>query len=277
MTISFWAAPWGKRAFRTTLYDITRKQVSIGLQPQVFMKKFSNLVLYANTLDERSGAMKGIFIVQQEPENPMLIIAESGLVQSDPLQQAVTLQLHNGVIHRQKTGSREDRYQVIGFTTYEISPDLSKSLAGAARPQRLKTNQMAVDELWVMAGAGADLNWVARGELHSRLCAPLAPLIFALFALPFSIFSQRSGRSGGFVVGLLIYVIYYFFTSLAETLTVEGHITPLLTFWIPHLLLVIAGGYLLRQGALERPAPLMAWIDRGMFRIRQFRERHADH
>jgi len=277
LLISFWAAPWGKRAFRATLYEITRKQASIGLQQQVFLKQFSNLVLYTNDLDPRTGEMSGVFIVEQQPESPLLIFAEAGRMHSDPQQQAVSLQLHNGVIHRQKAANQGDDYQVIGFASYEIMPDLSPALAAEATPRKISRKEMNMAELWRLATAETSTGRAARGELHRRLCAPLAPLLFALLALPFSTFSQRSGRGGGFIVGLMIYLGYYLLISLAEILTDEGGIAPLVTFWIPHLLLFVAGAYLLRQSALERPVALLVWCDRWARRIKQFRERHAHH
>ena len=277
LLLSFWAAPWGQRAFRATLFDITSKQVSIGLQRQVFLKQFSNLVLYTEDLDERSGEMSGIFIVEQQPESPLLIFAKTGRVYSDPLQQSVTLQLRNGVIHRQKNDGSKDSYQMIGFKTYDISPDLSKALEAQSKPRKARRNEMTMHELWAKAGGETSAARNTRGELHSRLCAPLAPLVFALLAVPFSTFSQRSGRGGGFIVGLAIYLLYYLLVSLAETLTVEMNLPPLLTFWLPHLVLFAAGCYLLRQSALERPPLPLLWLNRGSALVRQLRERYAHH
>ena len=277
LLISFWAAPWGKRAFRATLFEITRKQASIGLQPQLFLKQFSNLVLYANDLDPRSGEMSGVFIVEQQPETSLLIFAEAGRMHSDPQQQSVTLQLHNGVIHRQKAANQSDDYQVIGFASYEIMPDVSKALAAETTPRKISRKEMGMAELWRIASGESDTNRAARGELHRRLCAPLAPLLFALLAVPFSTYSQRSGRGGGFIVGLAIYLGYYLLISLAEILTDEGGIAPLLTFWLPHLLLFAAGVSLLRQSILERPVALLVWLDLCAGRIKQFQERHAHH
>jgi lipopolysaccharide export system permease protein len=277
LVLSCWAAPWGKRAFRATLFAITSKQASIGLQPHVFQKQFSNLVLYANDLDPRSGTMSGVFIVEQQTEGPLLILAESGRVHSDPQQQSVTLQLHNGVIHRQQGGGQGDGYQVIGFASYGITPDLTKSLAAETGPRKVSRKEMSLRELWHAAEADTDASPAARGELHRRLSAPLAPLLFALLALPFSTFSQRSGRSGGFIVGLVIYLAYYLLVSLGETLTAEGNLPPLLTFWVPHLLLFAVAVYLLRQSALERPVAVLGWLDRCALHIKRFRERHAHH
>jgi lipopolysaccharide export system permease protein len=277
LLISFWAAPWGKRAFRATLFAITSKQASIGLQPQLFLKQFSNLVLYANDLNPRSGEMSGVFIVEQQPESQLLIFAETGRMHSDPLQQAVTLQLHNGVIHRQKAANQGDDYQVIGFASYEIRPDVSKALSAEAAARKVSRKEMGMAELWRIASGESDTNRAARGELHRRLCAPLAPLLFALLAVPFSTYSQRSGRGGGFIVGLAIYLGYYMLISLAEILTDEGGIAPVLTFWLPHLVLFVAGVSLLRQSIQERPVALLVWLDLCAGRIKRFRERHAHH
>jgi lipopolysaccharide export system permease protein len=277
MLFSFWGAAWGKRAFRTTLFEITRKQASIGLQQQVFLNQFSNLVLYANDVDERSGQMSGIFIVEQQAESPSLIFAESGRIYSDPQQETVTLQLRDGVIHRQKNAGQGDGYQVIGFASYDITPDLSKSLAPEKAARKLSRKEVPLGALWPLAEGDTDAARAARGELHRRLCAPLAPLLFALLALPFSTFSQRSGRSGGFIGGLAIYLIYYLMLSLAETLTAEAGAAPLLTFWLPHLLLFAGGAYLLRQSTLERPVALLVWLEHCTVRIKQLRTRHAHH
>jgi lipopolysaccharide export system permease protein len=93
--------------------------------------------------------------------------------------------------------------------------------------------------------------------------------------LPFSILSQRSGRSGGFIAGLLIYLVYYFLTSLAETLTTDAALSPLLTFWTLHLLLLAAGLHLLHRNAQERPSRLLENLDGMIVRLRSLRSRDA--
>ena len=274
LLFSVWLAPQAKRAFRATLFEITSRQASVSLQKQVFLKQFSNLVLYANDLDERSGEMSGVCIVEQQPEGPTLILAESGQVHSDRDRQSVTLQLRNGVIHRQAANEGENGYQTIGFTVYEIIPNLSKSLATVKKPKQ-KRSELDITELRAIAAGSDDQAWEAKTELHRRLCATLAPPLFALFALPFSTFSQRSGRNGGFILGLIIYLAYYILTSVADTLTNDLKITPLVSFWALHLLMFVAGGYLLRQSSLERPGTLVVWADRCLATARRLTKSHA--
>lgn len=272
LVASVWLTPWAKREFLATLFDITSKQVGIGLQPQVFFKQFKDLVIYAEALDARSGELEGVFIVEQQEGVPLLFFAERGILHSNPQEQSVTLQLRNGSIHRQR--SSEDIYQVIGFSTYEISPSTAE-LSAAPKRKGPKPGEVATAELWELAGGDSGAARQARGELHGRLSAPLAPLLFALLALPFSTFSQRSGRGGGFVIGLLIYLGYYLLTSLAKILTVEVSLHPLLGCWLPHLLCFAAAAWLLRQSALERPAPLLAWSEQCIRALHKLKARHA--
>lgn len=269
---SLWLTPWAKREFLATVFDITRKQVGIGLQPQVFFKQFKNLVIYADGLDARSGELTGIFIVEQQEGSPLLFFAEQGILQSNPQEHSVTLQLRNGSIHRQKSG--EDSYQVIGFSSYEISPSTAELSEGPKR-KGPRPGEMSTAELWARADSDSSAARQARGELHGRLSAPLAPLLFALLALPFSTFSQRSGRGGGFVIGLLIYLGYYLLTSLARVLTVEVNLHPLAGCWLPHLLCFVAAAWLLQRSAMERPAPLLAWSEQCIRAVQKIKSRHA--
>ncbi|MCM2264998.1 MAG: LPS export ABC transporter permease LptF [Desulfuromonadales bacterium] len=268
--IAMWVAPWGKRTFKATLLEMTRSKASISLQKHLFIKQFKNLVLYADHLDERSGQMTGIFIVEtQGVEGPLVIFADSGRLVSNPQEQSITLQLYDGAMHRQEADATTGAYQVIRFNRYDIRPNLGTTMTAPKFAQRISPNEMTMGSLWQATQSGDERGWAARAELHSRLCAPLAPILFALFILPFAMQTQRSGSSGGFTAGLLIYLIYYLLTSAAATLATELHIHPALSFWTLHLAFLLTGLYLLRQSALERPSWLLVEIDNGVLFIKQ--------
>ena len=274
--VAMWAAPWGKRTFKATLLEMSRSKASISLQQHLFIKQFKNLVLYANHLDERSGEMSGVFIVEaQSGRGPIMIIADTGQLVSDPLENTLTLQLRDGTLHRKEGATAKDTYQVIRFNNYDIRPDLSAAMAAPKFAQRTNPNELSMSDLWQATAAEGARGRAARAELHSRLCAPLAPLLFALFILPFGIQTQRSGRSGGFVAGLLIYLGYYLLKSLGETMTAELQVPPLFSVWLPHLAFFGAGLYLLRQSAMERSNRLLGWIDNGIILAKRLGRRHA--
>lgn len=196
-----WLKPWGYNAFRNQVFAMTMQKASIGFQEQVFMRQFNNLVVYANDIDDRTGTMSGLFIVEKQPEATMMIFADQGDIITDQAEGHVTIQLRDGAVHRQEHGEKA-AYQLINFQNYNVQPDINggqPASTGNTRP--VKTKEIATLDLWTQisqvkeAGQTKPLSSL-RAELHERLVSPFAPLIFALFALPFSIQSHRSGRSG---------------------------------------------------------------------------------
>ena len=278
-----WLKPWGYQAFREQVFAITMQKATIGFQPQVFMKQFDNMVLYANQLDDRSGQMNGLFIVERKPEATMLIFAEQGDIVADETEEVITFRLLDGTIHRQESGD-DSTYQLINFRSYDVQPDLTgEGEATAGKISRKKRpKEMSTGQLWRQLDSEKNrLNERKRGaikaELHTRLASPMAPLIFALFGLPFSIQTHRSGRSGGFVVGLIIYLCYYMLLSLAQTFTADAGVTPWLTFWLPHLLLGMSGLYCLYRSAHEQPSIFVSQVEQAMTSLKNRLDKNDDH
>ena len=213
----------------------------------------------------------------------MLIFADQGDIVADEKEEIITFRLLDGTIHRQKTGD-ESTYQLINFRSYDVQPDLTgegdtatEKIGNKKRPKEMTTAQ-----LWRQLGSEKNqLNerklGAVKAELNTRLVSPMAPLIFALFGLPFSIQTHRSGRSGGFVVGLIIYLCYYMLLSLAQTFTADAGVTPWLTFWIPHFLLGMSGLYCLYRSAHEQPSILVTQVEQTLTFLKNRLDKNNDH
>jgi len=262
-----WAEPLGYRAFKSKIYEITLQKASIGFRPQVFMNQFENLVFYADRLDDRTGQFRQLFIVEKQDEGETLILADTGRIFSDPARETVTIHLTDGSIHR--LGKNDDSYQIINFKNYDILPDLGAPPVAKARSS-LKPGEISTTELWerVSLENNPQKKAVLRSELHRRFITPLAPLLFALYALPFGVQPSRSGRSGGIVTGLMIYLCYYFLFSMGGTLATDGKVSPWLSFWALHLIMIFGGLWLLRRSSLEKPNPLVGWISNLLLRLK---------
>ena len=280
---SLWLKPWGYQAFREQVFAITMQKATIGFQPQVFMKQFDNMVLYADELNDRTGQMNGLFIVERKPEATMLIFADQGDILADEREEVITLRLLDGTIHRQETDA-DSTYQLINFRSYDVQPDLTGNGEGAIEKagRKKRPKEMSTAQLWSrLRSEDVRLNerklGAVKAELHTRLASPLAPLIFALFGLPFSIQTHRSGRSGGFVVGLIIYLCYYMLLSLAQTFTADAGITPWLSFWLPHLLIGMSGLYCLYRSAHEQPSIFVSQVEQAMTSLKKCIDKNDDH
>lgn len=262
-----WAEPLGYRAFKSKVYEITLHKASIGFRPQVFMNQFENLVFYADQLDDRTGQFRKLFIVEKQDEGDSLILADTGRIYSDPARETVTIHLTDGSIHR--LGNNDNSYQIINFKNYDILPDLGAPAAAKTRAN-IKPGEIPTSELWarVAQGDNGPKMAVLRTELHRRLITPLAPLLFALYALPFGVQPSRSGRSGGIVTGLMIYLCYYFLYSFGGTMSADGNVSPWLSFWGLHLVMILGGLWLLRRSSLEKPNLLVGWVNNLLLRLK---------
>jgi lipopolysaccharide export system permease protein len=240
------------------------------------MSQFNDLVLYANEIDKQTNQMHGLFIVEKKPESTSWVFADSGNILTDDKEETVTIRLQNGVVHRQQTES-VDNYQLIHFRNYNIQPDIS-AMREQKKRSSLRPKELSTGMLWsnISNGVNPAKTWELQAELHLRLVSPLAPLLFVLFGLPFSMQSHRSGRSGGFIMGLVIFLGYYFMLSTALTLTKDASVSPWLTFWATHLLLGIMGGGFLRQSSLEKPNILVTWIDQMLLTIQKRASKNVD-
>lgn len=272
---TLWLKPLGNRAFAYKSFEIARQKMTIGFQPRLFMNQFNDLVIYANEIDDRSGLMFGLFIVEKKPKSTAWVFADSGKLVTDESSETVTIRLHNGVIHRQPSGS-PDNYQLINFSNYDIQPEVAIREASANKKDKPRVIPTA--RLWskLSTGESASKDQELKAELNFRLAAPLAPLLFVLFGLPFSIQSHRSGRSGGFVMGLLIFLVYQFMLSMAYTITSDAATPPWLAFWLPHFTLAVTGCFFLYHAAQERANPLILWIDQTLLTWQKRSRKNVD-
>jgi lipopolysaccharide export system permease protein len=240
------------------------------------MSQFNDLVLYANEIDKQTNQMHGLFIVEKKPESTSWVFANSGNILTNDEEETVTIRLQDGVVHRQQTDSI-DNYQLIHFRNYDIQPEIS-AMREPRKRSRLKPKELSTGKLWsnISNGVNPEKTRELQAELHLRLVSPLAPFIFVLFGLPFSMQSHRSGRSGGFVMGLVIFLGYYFMLSTALTLTKDASASPWLTFWATHLLLGVIGIFFLHQSSLEKPNILVTWVDQMLLTLQKRASKNVD-
>ncbi|PNU19778.1 LPS export ABC transporter permease LptF [Geothermobacter hydrogeniphilus] len=251
-SLTLYLKPLGYSAFRGRIFKILSQRTSVGLQARVFQTEFPGMVLYADNLDERSSTLEGVFISDQRMgTTPSTIVAESGRFLADPKRQSLTLQLNRGQIHRYPQDSTEDTYQVIDFNNYAINLPLDQV---GQPPGRQKVKELSLANLLKRVKTTDSIaeQFKSRAELHHRFSMIPIPLLFALLALPLGIQSNRSGKGGGFAIGLLVYLFYYLATSFAGTLVVEQHWPAALTLWTPPLLFLLLGTVLYRQALHER-------------------------
>ena len=86
-------------------------------------------------------------------------------------------------------------------------------------------------------------------ELYQRITVPMASLIFALIGVPLGLQPTRNSSSAGFAMSIIIIFIYYSLMTMGNALARSGALPALLAVWLPNIIGLIAGAWLIRRAS----------------------------
>lgn len=257
---SIYGVPWAGQAFRDLLFDLARTRATIGIQEHVFNTDFHGLILYTNRIDEASGAMQGVFIVDtQDEENPRIIISRHGRIAPDERRNVVLLQLQDGSTHvapKDKPGGYQMlKFQSVDFALSVSDPTLLSMTARDPREMTITELRAAIQERAARGEPATDL----LVSFHQRLAAPVACIVFVLLGTPLAIRVRRSGKAISLGLTIVLVCIYYLLMIFGQGIGKNGILHPFWASWLPNLVLGSLGLFLFTSGNHESwlPAPLL--------------------
>lgn len=252
--ITVYALPWGNTSFKQFLYEVIESRAATTITEKVFNDDFPGLVVYVDGYDQASHGISGILIHdERNPEEPMTIFASTGMIVATPEEKNVRLHLENGSIHR---GIGASGYRLVEFNSY----DLHVTLRQSAKKDQVDEEDLTLRQLMTNRNNIKNNEKFRRDvtiELHKRFALPFACIVFAMIGVPLGIQNQRSGRAGGFSAGIMTLMLYYMVMSAGKTIAEKEILPPPLAVWLPNVLFIALGIYLLRLAATERQIPLI--------------------
>jgi lipopolysaccharide export system permease protein len=253
--------PWGNSAFKSLSFSVLKQNVAATIREKVFWDDIPGIVMYTEHYDEEHHTLKGVVIHDgRDPSRPLTIFAADGVIGGGANRNDIRLLLNNGTIHA--VGTAEE-YRLVHFGEYTMTIGGSGQGGGLARNEL----DMTVAELRQRIASRATTGPVRlkmQAELHSRFAFPFASLVFAVVAVPLGMQNRRSGKSAGFSTSIGILLAYYVVQSLLRTLAEKGSLPPALALWMPNMIFLGLGWYLLGMASQERSIQVFLPLD--MFR-----------
>ncbi|MCL2669389.1 MAG: LPS export ABC transporter permease LptF [Syntrophaceae bacterium] len=254
--------PHGSMASKNLIYDMTKQNASIGIREKIFIDDFMGILLYVDKIPLTGDRLEGVLISDRRiSSEPSTIIASEAFLISDPDTLAITLRLENGSIH--SVENQFQNYRKMDFNIYDIRLDLSPTLSASQQPDGKSSTEMTLGELAgklkKREGQDTDNREIAI-EFNKKFAIPISCLVFALIAIPLGIRGNRSVRSRGFAIGLVLVLIYYLMRLNGEAMAETGRLAPVIGAWAPNFLFLLAGSLLFHHAARER-APWRRLID----------------
>jgi lipopolysaccharide export system permease protein len=233
LLLAQWGQPWSNFNLKKVALSLLRDQLVLALDRGVFNEPLPKMIVYVPA-GSNGDAAPGIFVSdERNPDDPRIIVAGGYTVFTDQANQQVSLRLENGVVHSRP--EQAERYQQVSFETYDIRMNLNQGTAIADdRPSYHEVLKVLDESQWRDPIALRRLM-----EYYKDLAFPTATLVFCLLGVPTGIVSKRSGRMGGFAVGVVIVVVYYMLNMLCEFFVTTLVIPPLAGAWLPNVVFAV--------------------------------------
>lgn len=253
-----YVAPRSQAALAHLEDRLKGSQVSFEIQPRVFYEGFPKIVLYVQDVKSAQGAAlwKGVFMADvSDASDPKITLAKEGIVVSEGPDR-LHLHLIDGSSH--ETDPRDpSRYQISTFQQTDIPIELpsAENKSDESQPATLMETGALLDKAKHADPASARLYLI---EFYRRFSLPTACLVLALVGIPLGISSKKSGKSGGFVLTILLVFVYYVISLVGVSMARQGRASPWVGAWLADFVFLALGIFLLVR-AEKRPFELSSF------------------
>ena len=241
------------------------------IEPGVFYEQLPNVLLYIRNADADSGEWRGVlFFDSSDPGEERLTLAKRGRMvtagvdtkmatgEMPEVEQWIRLE---DVVTHQFSRTNPETYRINRTQSQLFRPEMG---GGGKVRFRLGMGERKTTEL-IHFLSGGDLGSAgasdgtfddedsaverrhAAVELNRRLAIPFACVVFSVLALPLGVGSRSGGRGRGFVVSVVVILVYYLVNNQGEMMAMEGRVPPWLGIWLPNIVLMAVALILMRR------------------------------
>jgi len=243
MALSEWGQPWANVSLKTLALSVIEDEMTLGVDSGVFNEPIPGLMVYVPNPGQVSGAKNGVFISdQRDPAKPFIIVAKHFQMLKQNERRQMGIRLFEGAIHQIPKDT--SAFHRVTFGTYDFW--MPSPFQSAKAKTKRKSYEELVEKL--QASGGKDSGALRRlVEYHKDTAFPVSTFVLGLLGVPLGIVSKRSGRAGGFAIGVLVVIGFYMLNVLGEFLVTTGGVAPVVGAWLPNVLLVLVTVWMFNQ------------------------------
>ncbi len=235
MVLSQWGQPWANVSLKTLALSVIEEEMTLGVDSGVFNEPISGLMVYVPNPGQSAGDKKGVFISdQRNPAQPLIIVAQHFQMLKQNERRQIGIRLFNGTIHQIPNDA--SAFHQVTFGTYDFW--MPSPFQSAKAKAKRTSHEELLEKL--EASGGKDSGILRRlVEYHKDTAFPVSTFVLGLLGVPVGIVSKRSGRAGGFAIGVLVIIGFYMLNVLGEFLVTTRAVAPIVGAWLPNVLLAV--------------------------------------
>ncbi len=231
--LSQWGQPWSNISIKKVALHVIQNELTMVVDSGVFNEPIQGLIVYVPSSGQAEGK-KGVFISdQRNPERPLVVVAQHFRMLKPNEKNQMGIRLFDGAIHQIPKDQRT--FHRLTFDTYDFW--LPSPFGSLKEKIRRKNYDELLARLKETEGKKSS---VLRRlmEYHKDTAFPLATFILGLLGVPVGMVSRRSGRAGGFALGVGVIIGFYLFNVVAEFFVNSRMVSPFVGAWLPNVLLI---------------------------------------
>ncbi len=243
MVLSQWGQPWANISLKTLALSVIEDEMTLGVDSGVFNEPIPGLMVYVPDTKRLPDQKKQVFISdQRDPAQPLIIVAKHFQMLKQNENRQMGIRLFDGAIHQ--IPEEASAFHRVTFQTYDFwMPSPFKSAKAKAKRKNYEELLQQLKER-----DGKDSSTLRRLiEYHKDTAFPVSTFVLGLLGVPVGIVSKRSGRAGGFAIGVLVVIGFYMLNVLGEFLVTTGGMAPVAGAWLPNVLLIVITIWMLNQ------------------------------
>lgn len=231
-------------AYRKAVKNIMVKKPLAYIEEGRFIKEFDDYVIFVRKID--GNQLKNITIyIPQEGQPTRTLVAERGEVITDAVKRTISLRLYNGTTD-EPDPDKPGVFNKVDFRMTELPP-LHVDDGGKLGK---KTKDMTIDELVNELHEGdaqGERENKLKAEIHNKVAFSFAPFVFTIIGLPLALITRRGDVLISFLLSMGVITVYYVLFAIAKTIASEGVLSPAIILWIPNIILILLGAFLIRK------------------------------
>lgn len=233
--------------FRETLINVIKKGISVDDKEGVFNDSVPGVVIYINKVDNTKRTLTGIVVSDDRDKNvKQTISASRGYVNIDSDTFQLYFMLQDGTLHRWEKAT--DTYRSVSFQDYTFTMNLSQMVqtGGVSRKLAYEMDRNELKKALTTA-ANEDQRYDLLLEIYKKISLPLSSLAFIILTIPLGVRRKVEGKFSGTLYSLLLFIFYYVLIAMTDSLGKNIHAPPYIVTFLPNVVIVAMGLYLLRN------------------------------
>ena len=238
--------PRANAAYNHIVYYEIEKNSRPKTQEHIVLKDVKNghleRLTYARRFDEATNTMETVTIQEFEADR---------LVRVENVQRAVWTGdqwiMYNGVIHDLSSDGSVDRTMHFEKQVMPVTRNPEEIAQEQKKPEEMTIKELK-QQIQVLKQEYVSTN-LYEVELHQRIAVAMASFVFSLIGAPLGLQPHRSSSSIGFGLSVMIIFIYYGIFTFNIALGQGGTLPPLLAAWIPNIIGIIIGLFLIYRAS----------------------------